>query len=82
MPYVTMALGSLLLIIGVGFYVGTGATSITALIPAFLGVPIEIAGVAALVVSASDDELQVVVPRQPAGEPARPQARPDRRGGI
>jgi putative intracellular protease/amidase len=33
---------------------------------------VRIAGVAALVVSASDDELQVVVPRQPAGEPARP----------
>lgn len=48
MPYVTMALGSLLLLIGVGFYVGTGATSVTALIPAFLGIPIEIAGVAAL----------------------------------
>jgi hypothetical protein len=48
MPYVAMALGSLLLLIGVGFYVGTGATSVTALIPAFLGVPIEVAGVAAL----------------------------------
>jgi hypothetical protein len=48
MPYVTMALGSLLLLIGVGFYVGTGATSVTALIPAFLGIPIEIAGVVAL----------------------------------
>jgi hypothetical protein len=48
MPYVAMTLGSLLLLIGVGFYVGTGASSITALIPAFLGIPIEIAGVAAL----------------------------------
>jgi uncharacterized membrane protein len=48
MPYVAMALGSLLLLIGVGFYVGTGATSVTALIPAFLGIPIEVAGVAAL----------------------------------
>lgn len=47
MPYVTMALGSLLLLIGVGFYFGTGATSVTALIPAFLGIPIEIAGFAA-----------------------------------
>jgi hypothetical protein len=47
MPYVTMALGSLLFLIGIGFYFGTGATSVTALIPAFLGVPIEIAGFAA-----------------------------------
>jgi uncharacterized membrane protein len=47
MPYVTMALGSLLFLIGVGFYFGTGATSVTALIPAFLGIPIEIAGFAA-----------------------------------
>jgi hypothetical protein len=48
MPYITMTLGSLLLLVGIGFYVGTGATSITALIPAFLGVPIEIAGLLAL----------------------------------
>ena len=48
MPYVTIALGSLLLVIGVGFYFGTGATSVTALIPAFLGIPIELAGLAAL----------------------------------
>jgi len=48
MPYVTMALGSLLFLIGVGFYFGTGASSVTALIPAFLGIPIEIAGLAAL----------------------------------
>ncbi len=33
---------------------------------------VRIAGVAALVVSAVDDELQVVVPRQSPGEPARP----------
>jgi len=48
MPYVTMALGSLLFLVGVGFYFGTGATSVTALIPAFLGIPIEIAGFVAL----------------------------------
>jgi hypothetical protein len=48
MPYVTIVLGSLLIAIGVGFYFGTGATSVTALIPAFLGVPIEIAGAMAL----------------------------------
>jgi hypothetical protein len=44
MPYVTIALGSLLFLVGIGFYLGTGATSVTALIPAFLGVPMEIAG--------------------------------------
>jgi hypothetical protein len=33
---------------------------------------VRIAGVAALVVSAYDEELQVIVPRQPPGEPARP----------
>jgi len=48
MPYVTMALGSLLFLVGVGFYFGTGASSVTALIPAFLGIPIEIAGFVAL----------------------------------
>jgi hypothetical protein len=48
MPQITIALGSLLILIGAGFYFGTGATSITALIPTFLGIPIEIAGVLAL----------------------------------
>ena len=44
MPQITIALGALLILIGVGFYFGTGATSVTALIPAFLGIPITIAG--------------------------------------
>ena len=48
MPQITIVLGSLLILIGVGFYFGTGATSVTALIPAFLGVPTAIAGVLAL----------------------------------
>jgi hypothetical protein len=48
MPQITIVLGSLLLLVGVGFYFGTGATSVTALIPAFLGIPIEIAGILAL----------------------------------
>jgi hypothetical protein len=47
MPNVTIALGSLLILIGAGFYFGTGATSVTALIPAFLGIPIGLAGLAA-----------------------------------
>lgn len=48
MPQITLALGSLLTLIGVGFYFGTGATSVTALIPAFLGIPMAIAGLLAL----------------------------------
>jgi hypothetical protein len=48
MPQITIVLGSLLFLVGVGFYFGTGATSITALIPAFLGIPIGIAGLLAL----------------------------------
>ena len=47
MPQITIALGALLILIGVGFYFGTGATSVTALIPAFLGIPITIAGLVA-----------------------------------
>lgn len=47
MPQITLALGLLLTLIGVGFYFGTGATSVTALIPAFLGVPMAIVGVLA-----------------------------------
>ena len=48
MPQITMAVGSLLILIGVGFYFGTGATSLTALIPAALGLPMAITGVIAL----------------------------------
>jgi hypothetical protein len=44
MPQITLILGALLVLIGVSFYVGTGTSSITALIPAFLGVPILVAG--------------------------------------
>lgn len=36
--------GAFLLFLGVGFYIGTGAASITALIPAFLAVPILVLG--------------------------------------
>ena len=47
MPAITMILGVLLTLLGVGFYFGTGASSVTALIPAFLGVPLFVAGVLA-----------------------------------
>jgi hypothetical protein len=42
-------MGSLgLIATGVGFYFGTGTGSVTALIPAFLGVPLLICGLAAM----------------------------------
>ena len=47
MPILTIAYGTLLILIGVGGYVATGQASITALIPAFIGLPIEICGVIA-----------------------------------
>ena len=37
---------------GIGFYVGTSSNSITALIPAFVGLPILVLGIVALVASA------------------------------
>lgn len=37
-----------LLLLGLGAYLGTGAESVTALIPAFLGIPILICGLVAL----------------------------------
>jgi len=40
MPRLTIVLGVVLIAIGVGFYIGTGSQSVTALIPAFLGLPI------------------------------------------
>ena len=48
MPRLTIVLGIVLIAIGVGFYVGTGRQSVTALIPAFLGLPIGACGVWAL----------------------------------
>ena len=47
MPKITLAVGVLLVIQGVGFYVGTGGKSITALIPAFVGLPILVLGILA-----------------------------------
>ena len=37
MSKITILFGALLCVLGVGFYVGTGQTSVTALIPSFLG---------------------------------------------
>jgi len=48
MPRLTIVLGVVLISIGVAFYFGTGSQSVTALIPAFLGLPILLCGVWAL----------------------------------
>jgi len=52
MPKFTVLVGVLLLVQGVGFYIGTGSKSITALIPAFLGLPMLALGIIALKESA------------------------------
>jgi hypothetical protein len=44
MPKIAVAVGSLLILQGVGFYVGTASKSVTALIPAFVGLPILVLG--------------------------------------
>ena len=43
----TLALGIVLVLLGVGAYFGTGGQSVTALIPAFFGVPMAILGLLA-----------------------------------
>lgn len=48
MAKITIGYAVLLIVIGVGFYAGTGRTSMTALIPAFFGLPIFICGLLAL----------------------------------
>lgn len=47
MTKLTLALGGVLIVLGIAAYVVTGAESITAMLPAFLGVPILIAGLVA-----------------------------------
>jgi len=48
LPKMTIAIGVLLILQGVGFYVVTETKSITALIPTFIGLPILILGCVAL----------------------------------
>ena len=48
MPRITVAVGVLLVIQGIGFYVGTSSRSMTALIPTFVGLPILVLGIVAL----------------------------------
>ena len=48
MPRLTIIFGPLLILLGAGGYFGTGQTSVTALIPAFFGVPFLLLGLVAL----------------------------------
>ncbi len=47
MYLITIGLGAILVLLGLGAYVGSSAQSITALIPAFIGLPILILGLIA-----------------------------------
>lgn len=47
MPRITVGFGGLLIVVGLAAYFGAGRTSITAMIPAFFGVPILLLGVLA-----------------------------------
>jgi uncharacterized membrane protein len=47
MPRLTVVFGLILIAIGVAFYFGSGRESVTALIPAFLGIPILVFGLLA-----------------------------------
>jgi uncharacterized membrane protein len=44
----TLVYAATLLLLGIGAYLGTGAESVTALIPAFLGIPVLLCGLVAL----------------------------------
>jgi peptidoglycan/LPS O-acetylase OafA/YrhL len=48
MPKITLVVGVLLIVQGVGFYFGTESKSITALIPAFVGLPMLVLGILAM----------------------------------
>ena len=48
MAKMTIGIGCVLIALGVGSYFGTGRASVTALIPAFVGLPLALLGVAAL----------------------------------
>jgi hypothetical protein len=44
MPKITIGVGAILVVVGLVAYIGSGAASVTALIPAFLGVALVILG--------------------------------------
>lgn len=59
MPKITLVVGVLLVVQGVGFYVGTSSQSITALIPAFVGLPILVLGIVAMKDSARKHSMHL-----------------------
>lgn len=48
MSKISLGFGVILILLGLGFYVGTGSTAMTALIPAFLGCGIAVSGALAM----------------------------------
>lgn len=48
MPPASIAFGVILIVLGAGFYVGTGSASMTALIPSFVGIVFVLLGVVGL----------------------------------
>ena len=59
MPKTAIAIGTLLVIQGIGFYIGTDSKSVTALIPAFVGLPILSMGILAFKESARMHAMHV-----------------------
>jgi len=61
MAKVTIATGVLLVLLGIGFYIGVGASSFTALIPSFFGLPIIAFGLVARKESARKHAMHAAV---------------------
>ena len=59
MPKTSIAIGTLLVIQGIGCYIGTDSKSLTALIPAFVGLPILSMGILAFKESARMHAMHV-----------------------
>ena len=58
-PKTAVAIGTLLVIQGIGFFIGTDSRSVTALIPAFVGLPILLMGLLAFKESARMHAMHV-----------------------
>lgn len=61
MAKVTIATGVLLILLGIGFYIGVGESSFTALIPSFFGLPILAFGLVARKESARKHAMHAAV---------------------
>ena len=61
MAKLAIIIGALLMAIGVAFYIGTGGKSITAMIPAFVGLPIFVCGAIGLNVLRRKAAMHVAV---------------------